>query len=142
MQSKINYLAVVVCALLNWVLGMGWFGLFAKPWMAAHGFSEESMANMEQPIMPYVISLLLALVAAWVVAQFWARMGVDTLQDGLRAGAGLGFLAFMAVAVNHMYTMKPLTASLIDGGYWFLLLTAFGAVIGAWQRRGVVARAA
>ena len=38
---KTNYAAVIVSAIVYWLLGAVWFGmLFMKPWMALEGISE------------------------------------------------------------------------------------------------------
>lgn len=39
----INYLAVIVCAIILWVLGAAWYSpaLFAKQWMALLGITRD-----------------------------------------------------------------------------------------------------
>jgi hypothetical protein len=132
---KTNYWAILLCVVLNIVLGMVWFGAFRQPWMDGHGLTEESIKNMANPIMPYVVSIVGALVLAYATTLLFRRMGVCNLKDGFLNGAALGLFALVAFIVLNMYAMKPFTLSLIDGGYNFVQMVLFGMVIGAWVKK-------
>lgn len=59
----INYLAVLVAAVLNMAIGALWYSpvLFAKPWMKAIG---KSMKDMGKPGPGYALTTLGSLVMA------------------------------------------------------------------------------
>jgi uncharacterized protein DUF1761 len=66
---KTNYAAVFVSALAYWILGAVWYGaLFNKPWMALENISMEQAKTMN-PVLPYIITFVLNLVIAFVLAQ-------------------------------------------------------------------------
>jgi hypothetical protein len=48
-QVHINFLAVVVAAVAAFIIGGLWYSplLFAKPWVNAHGYSEEQVKEMQ-----------------------------------------------------------------------------------------------
>ena len=41
--AGINYLAVLVAAAVGFGVGGVWYRLLARPWMAAHGFTSDTM---------------------------------------------------------------------------------------------------
>ena len=83
---KTNYVAVVVAAIAYWLLGAVWYGvLFSKPWMALEHVTEEQARSMN-PVLPYVITLLLNLVIAYAVAQVCAWRNANTVGRGASVG--------------------------------------------------------
>src|ERR1700685_2530945 len=72
---RTNYAAVVVCAVVYWLLGAVWYAvLFSKPWMALAG----PLPNAVNPTLPYIISFLLDLLIALILAQICAWRNADT----------------------------------------------------------------
>ena len=66
---KTNYGAIVVSAVAYWMLGALWYGvLFGQRWMALEGITMEQAKRLN-PVLPYVIALVLNLLMAFVLAQ-------------------------------------------------------------------------
>lgn len=78
MGMQINFVPVVVAAIASMVVGFLWYGpLFGKVWMSLSKVDEAKLKEMQQKGMgpAYAISLLMALVMAYVLACFakgWA----------------------------------------------------------------------
>jgi hypothetical protein len=88
---KTNYAAVFVSALAYWVLGALWYGfLFAKPWMALEQMTAEKAASMN-PVLPYIITFVLDLLIAFVLAQICVWRSANTAARG----AALGILLWI-----------------------------------------------
>mgnify|MGYP000586691199 CR=1 FL=1 len=71
MFGDVNFLAVGIAAVLAFALGALWYSavLFAKPWMAGLGYTEERFKEMQAGMGPtYAISFLSWLVTATVLA--------------------------------------------------------------------------
>src|SRR2546429_2329224 len=70
--ANINILAVLVAAVLTFVLGAVWYSpvLFAKQWMAAQGYTPEKLEEMKRRgvTRAYAVSVLCYLVTAYVMA--------------------------------------------------------------------------
>ena len=132
---KTNYLAIAACALANMALGMGWFGTFNEQWMAGHGLTMESIGTMESPMMPYIVSITVALIFGYLLTLIFRRMGVSGWIDGAMSGAAIGLFGLLGTIVGHLYAMKPFSLSLVDGGYVFLEFVIFGAIIGGGQKK-------
>ena len=130
---KTNYLAILVCAVVNAVLGMAWFGVFQKEWMAGHGLVEGDV-NQSDP-MPIVVSILVALTVALIISMIWRKMGVCTWREGAQWGIALGLIGLLGTIVGNLYAQKPFELSLIDGGYAFLQMAIFGTILGGWVKK-------
>jgi len=134
---KTNYPAVIVSAVVYWLLGAVWFGvLFTKPWMALEGISEAQAQAMPHPVYPYVVSFLLNLVIAFVLAQLCAWRSANTAARG----ASLGVLLWLGIVgpityTTHMYEMRPANLFFINEGYVLVGLLVMGAILGAWTKK-------
>ena len=132
----INYLAVVAAVVINMAAGALWYSplLFAKPWMAANGFTEESIKEGGGATKGYVVSVIVSIVVALAIASLAQAAGSDTAIKGLVLGlvAGLGFVATTA-GVSYIFESRPLKLYLINAGYPVVSFTLMGLLIGAWQ---------
>jgi len=136
---KTNYLAVVVAAIAYWILGAVWFGmLFTKPWMQLEHIPPEQAAAMQgaASAFPYVMSFVLNLIIAFVLAQLCAWRNATTTARG----ASLGVLLWIGIVgpityTTSMYEMRPLNLFLINEGYVLVGLFLMGAILGAWTKK-------
>jgi surface polysaccharide O-acyltransferase-like enzyme len=131
-----NYVAVFVAALAYWLLGAVWFAvLFSKPWMALERITPEQASGMN-PIAPYIISFLLNLVIAFVLAQLCAWRNANTAARG----AALGILIWIGFVgpityTTYMYEMRPKQLFAINEFFALVGLCLMGAILGAWTKK-------
>ena len=133
---KTNYAAVFVSALTYWILGAVWYGfLFAKPWMALEQMTAEKAAGMN-PVLPYVISFVLDLLIAFVLAQICIWRSANTAARGAALGIFLwiGFVGPITFT-NYMYEMRPMQLFAINEFYSLVGLCLMGAILGAWSKK-------
>ncbi len=131
-----NYVAVFVAALAYWLLGALWFAvLFSKPWMALENITPEQASGVN-PIAPYIISFILNLVIAFVLAQLCAWRNANTAARGAALGIliWIGFLGPMTYT-TYMYEMRPKQLFAINEFYSLVGLCLMGAILGAWTRK-------
>jgi len=136
---KTNYLAVAVAAIAYWVLGAVWFGvLFTKPWMQLENIPTEQVAAIKgaAAAFPYIMSFVLNLIIAFVLAQLCAWRNATTAARG----ASLGVLLWIGIVgpityTTNMYEMRPLNLFLINEGYVLVGLFLMGAILGAWTKK-------
>lgn len=130
----LNYIAVVVAALVPMVLGAVWYTpvLFGRQWLAASGRTEEEVA--EGPGIGYVLAAVAALVISYALARVVRWAEVDDLWNGALVGllAWLGFVATTS-AVNTFFAGRPRTLYLIDSGYYLVSFLVMGAIHGVWD---------
>lgn len=131
-MGSINWLAVLVAALAGFAVGGVWYGpLFGKAWMRECGITEEQVrsANM---VRIYGTVLALNLLIATSLAMFIGPQG--NLGSGVFAGfmAGATFIA-PALGVIYQFESRSLRLWLINAGYWVVIMTVMGAILGAWR---------
>jgi hypothetical protein len=131
---KINYLAVAACIVINMGLGMTWFGVFAEPWMAGHGLTQE-IIEKNTSAAPYISTIVAALVSGYVMSLLFQRMNVQGWVDGAKTGAAIGGLLFFSTFASYMFALKSPSFAAMDGGYMFILYTLYGALLGGWQKK-------
>jgi hypothetical protein len=137
----VNWIAVIVAAIVSWVLGAGWYMVFSKQWLAAIGKTKDQI-NSRDPT-PFIWSIIVQLVMAYFVALLTPQLfGVTNIANGLMTGA-LMWLAFSITTMiqNHRYEGAPWSRTVIDGGYTLVILLVHGLVIGFFGG-GAVAPAA
>ncbi|HXM96193.1 MAG TPA: DUF1761 domain-containing protein [Candidatus Dormibacteraeota bacterium] len=133
---KTNYLAVFVSALAYWVLGAVWYGvLFSKQWMALEHMTEEQARSLN-PVLPYVITFVLNLLMAFVLAQICIWRNANTAGRGAAVGVliWIGFLGPITYT-THMYEMRPKQLFAINEFYPLVGLFVMGAILGAWNKK-------
>ena len=133
---KTNYAAVVVAAVAYWLLGAVWYGfLFSKPWMALEHMTDAQAQSMN-PVLPYVITFVLNLLIAYVLAQICAWRTANTAARGAAVGILLwiGFVGPITFTTN-MYEMRPMELFAINHFFSLVGLCLMGIIIGAWTKK-------
>jgi hypothetical protein len=135
MQNKTNYLALIVCPIINMALGMGWYSIFRIEWMAGHGLTQSGINEDPSGPLKYILSVVGSLATAYILNLIFKRMGVNTLADGIKTGAALGFIGMSGTIVGYKFAMHAWSIAMTDGGFTFLLFVLYGAVLGGWQKK-------
>ena len=133
--GDVNFLAVGLATILAFALGALWYSpmLFARPWMAGHGYTAERLKEMQAGMGPaYGISFLCWLVMATVLALVAPHFGEGpgaTLHMGLLLW--LGFSATVGLT-NNRFSDKPISVWVIDAGYQVVSVATMAVVLGLW----------
>jgi hypothetical protein len=127
-----NWVAIIVAAVVNMVIGSLWFSpvLFQKPWVAMR-VDKNPMSGVASPLL-YVITAVGALVSAitldWIIGLAGARSPTGGAIIGLYAG--LGFVA-PAILSDNLFNERPFKLYLIVAGFPVVGLLVMGAILGA-----------
>ena len=75
--ADVNYLAVIAAIAVNMIVGAVWYSplLFARPWMAANGFTEEQIKAQGSATRGYIVSVIASVVIAFAIALFAQAAG-------------------------------------------------------------------
>ena len=75
--AGVNYLAIVVAAVVAWLAGTVWYMAFGKTWLAALEMTPEKMqaTNAAGAYSPFILSFVAELVMAWTLAGLLFRIG-------------------------------------------------------------------
>ena len=129
-MPALPWLAVVVAAAANFLLGGLWYGVLGKAWLAALGKRREDL-NPKDP-KPFVLAAVGSLVNAAALA--WVIQAIPACETAVQAAAlgtfvGVGMVG--AAAAKH-YAFAGWSAHLlaIDLGLDVIGFTVMGLVIG------------
>src|SRR5262245_2299120 len=133
-----HYLPIFLAALAAFLIGAIWYSplLFAKAWVRVHGYTPETLAEMQKRApKTYSASFVAFLVMAAVLHIILSHLGVV---GSAHHGAGWGFHLWLGIAAPIgftaiLYSDKPFAAFLIDTGYQLAYLVVMGAILGAWH---------
>lgn len=133
---RVNYIPVVVAAVVYFVLGAIWFGVFRRPWLAAIGKTADQLTGSAAP--GYVVAFISNLIIAWVLAWLIMQTGRTTLTGGLAIG-GLLWLGFTGttMATEFVFEGRTFAAYGIIAGYPLAGMLIMGAILGRWQKQPV-----
>jgi len=132
----INYLAVLVAAIISMVIGGFWYSplMFGKKWMELMNISPKDTIDMKKRATPsYIINFVAALLMAFVLAHFVDYAQAATFIEGLQAGfwVWLGFVATISLG-SVLWENKPVTLYAINAGYQLVNLLIMGVILALW----------
>lgn len=133
-MASVNWIAVIVAAILNFILGGLWYSpaLFGKAWQAENKLSDEDLKKGNTAKI-FGFSFFWSLIMAANLGLFLA--GPDTDPGwGLTAGflTGFGWVA-MAIFTIGLFERKSTRYMLINAGYMIVSFTIMGLIIGVWR---------
>jgi hypothetical protein len=131
--SGLNYGAVLVAAVLAFVIGGAWYSpaLFGKAWQRETGLSDAQL-QAGNPAKIFGLSFVLALVAAFVFALFLGPKPALGRATSAGAMAGIAWVS-TSFGINYLFEHKSLTLFLVNAGYHTVQFTTMGLVLGLWH---------
>lgn len=137
MQPPINYLAVVISAVVKFSIGALWYSpaLFANPWMQYTGVTEEMAAEANLAVI-FGGSFVLYLLQAYILAHFIHYTGSKDAKGGAQTGFWI-WLGFMATLLMQgiLYERKAMALWAINAGYELLSILVMGVILAAWRKK-------
>ena len=137
LDVDINYVAVLVTAIISMILGAIWYSpmLFGKMWAKEMGWSEKDMEKKQKEgaMKGYIVMFIGALVMQYVLAHFVQYTNADTFVLGATTGfwVWLGFIVTIMVP-NIFWEGKSMRAVSINVLYQLINLLIAGGVLAIW----------
>lgn len=136
-MEGVNYLAVLVAAILNMALGALWYSpaVFGKAWMELVGITPEAaqtrMAGMRRA---YSLTFVASFLMAYALARVLWYAKVTTVGGGVMIGL-LAWIGFVATThgTNCLFEGKPFRLFTINTGYYLVTLVIMGALLAVWR---------
>ena len=130
MNLDVNWLAVLVAAVVTFVLGGVWYGpLFGRVWRAAEGQAEPEPGRQKHPALVYGVSFVLMLIAAMALAVAIGPAPDVARSIGFGLVVGVGWVA-TSFGVNYLFAGRRLALFAVDAGYNVVLFALMGLIIG------------
>lgn len=135
----VNYLAVVVAAAVNFVIGFLFHGpLFGKTWMRLaniHPTGNEKLSDMvPQMVKNFIANLVFAYVLAvviYAVASYYNNVGNIVGGMGIGVWVWLGFVVTSS-SMEYIWLGRSLKHWLFEVGTSLVCILAMSAIIAAW----------
>ncbi len=137
----VNYIAVVVAAIISMVIGSVWYGpLFGSMWMKETGMKKPGkMTPAIKKMMMRSYSLMFAgsLVMSFVLSHALIFAATYMNETGVNAGVMTGFwnwLGFVAPVTlgSVLWEGKSWKMWCINNGYYVITLMAMGVLLAVW----------
>jgi len=133
-EMYINHWAVLVCAVVNLVIGAVWYSpaLFYKAWQKENGLTDEDIQKVN-PAKLHSITFILAIIISYNLAFFLGDDKTDWIW-GTTAGflAGFGWAA-MIFTVIALFEQRSWQYIFINAGYITIYFTVIGFILGVWR---------
>src|SRR5262250_2494816 len=126
--DRINWLAVIVGAIVYFLFGWVWYGLlFSRQWMAYMGKTE-----MSQDTTALIVSVVVALILSFGVAVALSHDDNRTAAHGVQFGLFFGLFFFASSMLQgNIYEGRPLGFWALNAGYEVVGLVLLGLIHGA-----------
>ena len=135
--AKINGLAVLVVAIVNFFVGAIWYTvLFGKLWIQLNGFSEQQVKEMQAKMSPLRFfggMILSQLVLALSVAVVMTGLPELNLQTGVLVGLAFWLVSSAIALTNHIASDKPNALYPLNVGCHLVYLVVAGVLLGVWR---------
>jgi hypothetical protein len=136
--AGINYLAILIAAVVGWLAGAAYYSALGKHWVAAQSSTMEAFKARQAALkgtsaawLPFALAFLANLVMAWVLAGMVGHFGSVTVRSAVISAlfAWAGFVLTTSV-VNNAFSGRRYALTAIDAGHWLVVLVLMGVVIG------------
>ncbi len=133
---SVNYLAVVVAAVVSIIIGSLWYSplLFGNVWMRLQRFTKKDMDKAKQKgmVKSYIMASIGSLVTAFVLGYLIDMIGKDVYTGILLALlAWLGFIVTTSLG-SVLWEGKPVSLYVLNILFHLVNLVVMGLILGAW----------
>lgn len=147
MMPEVNWLAIIVAALIPMIMGAIYYGpLFGKTWMSSLGYTKEDFEGRNEPLI-YGLALLMALLVSMSL-----KMTTELVHKDVNSAGELIFGSFHTFghgalhgAMTAMTLVVPVIISLslfqkntaknilINAGFWIICFAIMGGILDMWN---------
>jgi hypothetical protein len=134
--AGINYVAIVIAAVLAFVASSVWYMSLSRSYAAALGKTADQMAEERKKpgaFLPYIYALVANIIIGWMLAGLLGHLGAGqvTIGNGVVSAAFIWFgFILTTMIVNFSFSGRDRRLLVIDAGNWLIVLLVIGAVIG------------
>mgnify|MGYP001578371086 CR=1 FL=1 len=135
MPVELNYLAILVAAAANMVVGALWYSpfLFGSIWRKATHHHEEHIKGGKMALL-YFAAFLMTLLTNFVLANYIEYLGAETASEGAESAfwPWLGFFV-PVLAGGVLWERKSFKVFVINALHYLVALLTSGIILALWQ---------
>jgi hypothetical protein len=137
-KIKLNWVAVLVAAIVSFLFEALWFSVFMKEWLAGIGRTKEWLESSAgyNPALQYGTAILCSIIIAAVLSICIQASGRQTAGRGILCAAVIWF-GFIATswAKEYIFEVRTIQIFAVNTGYALIDLMIIGAIVGAWKKK-------
>lgn len=130
--THVNIWAVLLCTLINVVMGMFWYSpkVLGTVWAKEHGFEQD---QLKPSIIQYVAAVITAFILVYILNMIIHAFNITGLSNGI----ALGFFLWLGfIATTHysgvIWAKKPFVVFFIDAGFYLFNLLIISSIMTLW----------
>jgi uncharacterized protein DUF1761 len=128
---EVKWLAVLVSGVAYFAFGAFWYGMFAKPWMAAIGKTKD---QLESKPSNYIVSLVVEIVTVYFVAVALNAFGITGILDAIFVAAVVWFgFSLLPAIVHYVYDGRTFKLLVLNKGYDFVAFVIASIILAVWR---------
>ncbi len=130
MDIHINFVAVIVAAIVNYIMATIWYaGLFRNVWKKLTGIEDMKPSPLNMAL-SFIGSLVLSFVLYHSIVFGNAFFKIAGIKGGLTGGV-FGWLGYIApvTLTAKLHERKPWGLWLLDNAFWLISLLIMGAIL-------------
>jgi hypothetical protein len=134
---RLNWVAILVAAIVSFIFEALWFSVFMNQWLAGIGRTMEWLVgNGLNPAIQYGTAIICSIIAAAVLSICIQASGEQTARRGILCAIVIWF-GFIATSWAKAYIFEVRTFQIyaIYTGYSLIDLMLMGAIVGAWKKK-------
>jgi len=134
MDIHVNYLAVFVAAIANYIIAVIWYAaIFGKLWKKLTGITDMKPAPVNM-ILVFIGSFVLSYVLYHSIVFGDAYFKMGGISGGIMGGffGWLGYIAPVTLSTK-VYEKKPWGLWLLDNVFWLISLLVMGIILSLWM---------
>jgi hypothetical protein len=131
-MRRMNYLAVLVAAVAEFVVSAVWYTVFGNAWMELHDVDSATAANMGISAWTMLFVIGQSLVVAFVLAYFVGHLGIVDWKGAAGLGALVWVFPAMILLGSIVHENVPLMLAAIHAGDWLVKLLLMTVILGVW----------
>jgi hypothetical protein len=134
MEVHVNYRAVFVAALANYLIATLWYAvIFGSLWKKLTGIPDMKPSPVNVVVV-FIGSLVMSFVLLHSIVFGNAFVKMGGISGGLMGGffSWLGFIAPITMT-NVIYEKRSWKLWLLDNAFWLISLLVMGTILSSWQ---------
>ncbi|HEX3438332.1 MAG TPA: DUF1761 domain-containing protein [Pseudacidobacterium sp.] len=136
-KVRLNYLAILVSALVYFAVQGVWFTVFMEEWLAGIGKTAEELRQQRTSVLlAYFVGFITALVIAGGISWLTQLTGNHTIFRGVWI-AVFAWVAFIltTLAAEYAFEGRGVKSLVINAGGPLIGMVLMGAILGGWKAR-------
>jgi hypothetical protein len=134
---KINYPAVLVAAVVHFIIGGLWYGLiFANTFVEIVGRAQLEQMAAQSHWSQYIVAFVTSLVLVYILAHFIQYTGAKTVAGGMQTAfwLWLGFVVTTQLP-TVIFEQRKLGLYFLSIGYQLVACLICGVILTVWRTR-------